>query len=1598
MDSTSSALNRLRGEASAYLRRHSGQPVEWRPWGNDALEAAVASNRPLLVSVGYLASHRCLVADAFYDDPEVSSPANASFVTVKVDAVEHPEVDALLRGLAGSGPDDYPLTAFLTPHGRPYSFRAPVLGDSPRDFRNSLEAAARRWEAGPEEAVRQAAEQAEAEPDAEPGPALVQQAVSALQSAFDEANGGFGDPPREARTPAIELCLRAGNRGVARARHVAETTLLKMAQGGFYDQLGGGFHHLSTDRTWTVPRFEKLLVDNALLARTYVHAWQLTKQERFSRVALETLEYLQRDLADPAGAFYASESASAGSAEGDFYTWTAEEVAEVAQDAAATFGVTLRGNYRGRNVLTLAEGKSPGAARAALFKRRAERRRPELDKKIVTSWNGLAIGALAEAGAALDRPDLIEAARRAAETVLLRNRHRSTGRLWHVRPDEAHAVPGMLEDYAYLADGLYSLWEVSFEPEWITTCEELVRVMLDEFAAPDGGLYTTAASGAVLPRRTDPLDGLSGPSAAALASVLLGRLAVLTGNSAYARRAESIVRSAAIGDRYLDAGAMLCAADALSSQPTEIVVLGSAGDRRTRDLRRQIWIRYLPDKVCAGAPPLIPFPLLEGKDQVGDAPTAHISHAGVRKAPITEPEQFESAVRFWSTPTSRQVERVTSMIGNALHRRHFFDNMQNPAWIPPLQEAGMFDEPPPPIFDMAEGTIGSPPWPETKYLARMAPFDPEAVLEVAMQVREGENVQVHEDLADVALALPAPMASRFVPKAKEWLKSPYLLHLPEKLGSLMVRLAQENQVPAAIELAEALFELRPIDPSQVKQPVWLPAEPRARYGKFAFETLATEQLPRLADKAPLQVLELAADLLCTAIELSHRPGQAEPPNDYSHIWRPALHDHDQNVDKTLREPLVKALVTIAENIARDQPSLVMELVRRLERRPWHIFRRIALHVLRVWPEISPETIRRRLTDRHLFADPHFHHEYLLLLRDHFEELPPGEQAGILEWIEAGPDLELWSSDPQTLGLDEAEAGEYRDRWRLARLEMLHESLPPEALGRREELTARYGAPEHPDLVVYVPGTRNDPTTPRQGDDLHEADLDELFGFLQEWKPAPGIGNPTVEGLARKLAAVIIGEPKKFAVAARRFEGLDPAYVWSILEGLREASEGFEFPWKAVLDLAGWAAEVKPGTEADRWRPARMEIARLVARGLQPPVPDKPDVEKTKKAHIPFRFRKEAWRAIRPLTDDPDPEVSPATAPALVPTAIADSNSTVRGEAMHAVCRYALWVRREIETSQQARERVARGFDEMPEVREVLEAHLDPAADPAPAVRSVYGRWFSYLLLLDNRWGVANAARIFPQDPKLEHLRDAAWEGHISFSSPFDHLLAVIEGEYRRAVERVGTYAPPAPGTISAHHRLAEHLMVFYLRGKVAMDRSGLLGTFFNQAPDPLRRHAMAFIGRSLGTQDGRVPKDIAMRMQALWDKRMQAAESSGDIGAFAGELSAFGWWFASRKLDLTWSVRQLLKVLELGIKVEAANLVIAALKDLDESLVDRKVEALDRILAMEQDSVNLVAWTDDSREVINQGLVAGDEHTRTTALKLLDFFDVRRLEELVRWS
>jgi uncharacterized protein YyaL (SSP411 family) len=662
-DSGDRSPNRLIHEMSPYLIQHAHNPVDWYPWGPEALERAKAEDKPILLSIGYAACHWCHVMEReSFEDEAVAAYMNEHFVCIKVDREERPDIDSIymdaVQAMTGQG--GWPMTMFLTPDAVPFhggTYFPPTDRGGMPGFMRVLQGVAGIWQDKREEVRKQSGavlEHLQAFADAasasdDPLDAgLIHEAVVKLERTFDRVHGGFGASPKFPQPPVLELLMRAAaspsEACSESARDMVEFTLRRMAHQGIYDQVGGGFHRYATDRAWLVPHFEKMLYDNAQLARLYTHAYQAWNLPLYRRVAIETLDYLLRDMRDPAGGFYSSEDADSEGVEGKFYVWDHAEFTAVAPEAAGWFGVSERGNWEGTNILIAASDDPPDDARAKLLEVRSRRVRPGLDDKVLTSWNGLAIAAFAEAGAAFARPDLVEAARAAAGFVLDQMRNRD-GRLLHAYKGGRASVLGMLEDYAYLADGLFALWEATFEPRWIEAAQELAGQMVDLFwDEQGGGFFTTGVDHeALLVRQKELVESVT-PSPNGVAALLLQKLAIITGDGTQADRARQVLRLArTLMERAPQAApSFLSALDFHLGRPKEVVIVSRAdaagGD--AEPLLRTVWDRFLPNRVLAGAPPGIHSPLLEGKLPRGGVPTAFVCEGYACRAPTTDPKEL----------------------------------------------------------------------------------------------------------------------------------------------------------------------------------------------------------------------------------------------------------------------------------------------------------------------------------------------------------------------------------------------------------------------------------------------------------------------------------------------------------------------------------------------------------------------------------------------------------------------------------------------------------------------------------------------------------------------------------------------------------------------------------------------------------------------------------------------------------------------------------------------------------------------------------------------------------------------------------------------
>ncbi len=666
--------NRLAGETSPYLLQHSDNPVDWQPWGDAAFAEARERDVPVLLSVGYAACHWChVMAHESFEDAEVAEFLNAHFVAVKVDREERPDVDAVYmeatQALTGHG--GWPMTVFTTPAGRPFycgTYFPPAPRHGMPSFRQLLESVAQTWSQRREEVV--AAGQRIVDGlsghglsgggEGPPTPDDLDVAVRSLASSYDEQRGGFGGAPKFPPSMVLEQLLRHHARtGDERALAMAERTCEAMARGGMYDQLGGGFARYSVDDAWVVPHFEKMLYDNALLLRVYTHLWRATGSELARRVALDTADWMLRELRTPEGGFASALDADTDGVEGLTYAWTPEQLADVlgADDgawAAELLTVTVAGTFEhGSSTLQLladpADPRRWESVRARLLAARDKRPQPARDDKVVAAWNGLAVAALAETGALLDRPDLVEAATATAE--LLVDLHVVDGRLRRVSRDGVVGHPaGVLEDYADVAEGLVALLSVTGDQRWLGHAGGLLDTVLAHFGDDDGGFYDTAddvvdTALSAMRRPQDPTDNATPSGWSAAAGALLGYAAV-TGSAEHRAAAEdalTVVTKLAGHARF--AGWGLAVAEALADGPREVAVVGLPHDPGTAALHRAALLGTAPGAVVVmGEPGTVGIPLLDDRPLVGGLPAAYVCRHFVCDAPTTDPSALAATL------------------------------------------------------------------------------------------------------------------------------------------------------------------------------------------------------------------------------------------------------------------------------------------------------------------------------------------------------------------------------------------------------------------------------------------------------------------------------------------------------------------------------------------------------------------------------------------------------------------------------------------------------------------------------------------------------------------------------------------------------------------------------------------------------------------------------------------------------------------------------------------------------------------------------------------------------------------------------------------
>jgi len=655
--------NRLAQETSPYLLEHASNPVDWFPWGEEALTRARTEHKPILLSIGYSACHWChVMARESFEDPDTAALMNRDFVSIKVDREERPDLDQVymraVQGMTGSG--GWPMTVFLLPDGTPFfagTYFPPTERFGMPSFKRVLGAVADAFTKRPADVEETAAQVRDflnrpSVPLArgEITPALLDEAAMQLERDVDPVHGGFGGAPKFPQPMLVEVLLRHHVRtGQPAALATALQTLRAMAAGGMNDQLGGGFHRYSVDDRWLVPHFEKMLYDNALLARAYLDAWQMTHDPAFARVVDATLRFVLREMTSPEGGFYSSLDADSEGEEGRFYLWTPQELEAVLgiADAGAlgsAFDVTAAGNFEGRNILHPVVPDALeilDASRDRLMAARAQRVRPHRDEKVIAGWNGLMLRAVADAGRVLDRPDLVMAAEANARFLL--SSMRQDGRMRRSYKDGRAPLPGYLEDQAAVADGVLSLYEATFDPRWLDEIRSLVREMLAAFwDEPQGAFFDTAADQERLVTRPQDVTDNAIPSGTSLAVDVLLHAGMLLGEPTWVDIARATLERLAptAAKAPLAFGRLLTALDFHLGRLVELAVIGEAAEPQTRRLLKVVRERYLPNRLVAVSPIAGTIPLLADRRALDGKATAYLCEGFTCQAPTTDPTEL----------------------------------------------------------------------------------------------------------------------------------------------------------------------------------------------------------------------------------------------------------------------------------------------------------------------------------------------------------------------------------------------------------------------------------------------------------------------------------------------------------------------------------------------------------------------------------------------------------------------------------------------------------------------------------------------------------------------------------------------------------------------------------------------------------------------------------------------------------------------------------------------------------------------------------------------------------------------------------------------
>ena len=873
-------------------------------------------------------------------------------------------------------------------------------------------------------------------------------------------------------------------------------------------------------------------------------------------------------------------------------------------------------------------------------------------------------------------------------------------------------------------------------------------------------------------------------------------------------------------------------------------------------------------------------------------------------------------------PEPEVLDRFASIVNSSkVYKQYAFQQLDSSSWILPLRQMGLLSVSSKLISDDNASQHRKQVWSQAGYLIRMAGSEEretqEQVLDIMLEVGETDDSYIHQHLAESALVMPIELAKIWVAHEVDWLRAGNTTEilLEDSLSKLAARLAKEGEATTALALVGELLAVSP-DPEaeKKKKPIddleevmYASPEPQIRCEKYYYKDILSKTIPGLISNAPWETMELLCKLLDRASEYSSNDPEESKLHDLSYVSRPAIEDHKQNNDYYFQHYIINYLRDVALKICQDNPERINEVVEILESFEWDIFKRISLYLLQIVDSAPTELIKKRLLNEEYMDSISLHHEYYHLLKKRFRVLQQKEQQQLLNWIdEATKEKERLEEFDQPLS--EIQKQTYLEHWQYRKFSAIETHLPSKLQEQFLILKKKFGESDiPPDFHSWTGEGWVGPVSAKSAEDLAEMSNIEIIEYLKVWQPTEGFRNPTPNGLGSELRQLVKRNPERFTQDIPSFmdDELDPTYIRHLLGGYSLLLEENEtIPFEQVFQLCRWIVE-KPTTIQDRsipdflkdgfemdldWRHSQQEINQFFSKIFD-------DNRK-----LPYELRQNAWEIIQPLTEETDPDLDyekefggdnsdPLTL----------SLNTTRGYALHNMMRYAMWVCRWIKKNE-GREPT---FIDLPEVQEILEKHLDldfPYGHNQTD-RAVYGKWLPQLVMLGEKWVESNRDKIFPTDPDLQLIRQAAWNSHLMYGSGvYKNVSRVLRGVYQGEVELLEGKDVIDDNSTTPASRLVEHIMLFYAWGDVTLDKEDMVDRLFNVAPDELKKRALEFLGQRM-SQDVVIDLEILKRLRKLWDWRID--NCAGLENMPEKELATFGWWFATNGFDSNWAFQNL---------------------------------------------------------------------------------------------